>query len=79
MVNELGDQMKEGEEKKMEEFRALKERLREWLVREDAESFTAVKEEYNKVALSQYYLVTKLNWFKHLQRRIIKERQLQAS
>jgi hypothetical protein len=60
-------------------FRVLKERLKDWLGREDEESFLAVKDEYYKLTLGQYYLVTKLNWFKRLQRRIIKERHLQAS
>lgn len=79
MIQELGDQMKEEEKKKMAGFRVLKERVKDWLGREDEESFLAVKDEYYKLALGQYYLVTKLNWFKRLQRRIIKERHLQAS
>ena len=70
--------LEEDESEKLGQYRSLNRSVTEWLYTEDSPSFGTVKEGYEKIALDQYHLLAKLEWFRKLHRKVVKLKQAEG-
>jgi len=49
--------------------------MREWFEDEDEATLATLKGQYRKMAVDQYYLLAKLDWFNKLRRKIVRQKQ----